>query len=130
MDTVDPPWVRFETASGGLATYCCPCGPHRRCHRCRSKAGWRDRQVLSGCKRTIDAPDRRVNVFLLLDGCTFRRLWRATHRLGHPLEAVYAACRIDSVIALWRNTRAGASSGACAKNLHAAVTRMNRPDGT
>jgi len=39
-------------ASGGLATYCCPRGPHRRCHRCRSKAGWRDRQVLSGCGST------------------------------------------------------------------------------
>src|SRR5262245_49444589 len=23
-------WVRSEHASGGLATYCCPCGPHRR----------------------------------------------------------------------------------------------------
>src|ERR1700751_5982656 len=32
------------------APYCCPRGPHRRCHRCRSKAGWRDRQVLSGCR--------------------------------------------------------------------------------
>src|SRR3954467_14206164 len=28
---------RIAHASGGLATYCCPCGPHRRCHRCRSR---------------------------------------------------------------------------------------------
>ena len=31
------------------------------CHRCRSKAGWRDRQVLSGCKLTLRACRRRVN---------------------------------------------------------------------
>jgi hypothetical protein len=31
------------------------------CHRCRSKAGWRDRQVLSGCKLTVRACNRRVN---------------------------------------------------------------------
>src|SRR5262245_29707218 len=35
-----------------------------------------------------------VSTCLLLDDCTFRRLWRATHKLGHPLEAAYAACRI------------------------------------
>ena len=26
------------------------------CHRCRSRAGWRDRQVLSGCKSTLITP--------------------------------------------------------------------------
>src|SRR5262249_45909605 len=28
---------KISHAPGGLATYCCPCGPHRRCHRCRSR---------------------------------------------------------------------------------------------
>src|ERR1700726_2375525 len=31
------------------------------CHRCRSRTGWRDRQVLSGCTVNTSKPLREVN---------------------------------------------------------------------
>ena len=36
------------------------------CHRCRSRAGWRDRQVLSGCKGNLITPLSRIKANILL----------------------------------------------------------------
>ena len=62
-------------ASRGPATYCCPLrGPHRRCHLCRSQAGWRGRQALSGCKIRL-SNDPRVG-----QSSSFLRLYRSRER--------------------------------------------------
>ena len=61
------------------------------CHRCRSKAGWRDRQVLSGCKLTLRACRRRVNgqsrtsICSIASNFCFRMQWTSI-AIGFPLS--------------------------------------------
>ena len=60
------------------------------CHRCRSRAGWRDRQVLSGCKNTLITPLSHIkaNTFAIstiLRAALSRGCWQAwRERLAPP----------------------------------------------
>jgi hypothetical protein len=77
-------------ASGGPVDLLLPLRATSSCHRCRSKAGWRDRQVLSGCRRINIASAHRVNG----DGSlAATSMGREGPPFGFDLLAKRAVCR-------------------------------------
>ena len=98
------------------------------CHRCRSRAGWRGRQALSGCKKRSNTAAISVNE-RLTDASRVNNLLAGKH-VAELIRVVGALCFQSSPIfrRIWKLTASSAATSIGAECFNTARQPLCRSD--